>query len=370
MIVSMTCWKPSGATADISCWKRPQFHSLHSIYRQHNGFASAKWSHFPFIYDELLLQIYKDAINVGKSCLQVSRRRRPRMFQIGIENGGSLQLYNTYFHGLVDIVGIDINPDVKRLIEGTDFGKLSHIQIFTANGFNVTEIQEIFGDAPNPPSKIIESIAHQLELGNEITITSKTDNYVVEHTPNISASTTDESSGGTLLNGTYTAEDTPEPSSKGFDLIIDDSSHINSEVIATFQLFFQYLNPGGLYIVESAYTTYSHKPPYNGGYGHSTSTFAYFNNLIDRIHNFPLDDPKLNGTTLPSDMFLHEMYMYEWVQSIDFHESIVVIRKAAKPKVPKGYCRVIIGEIEPVTTLGEDKTWIPRYDKYCLRKFA
>ncbi len=83
---------------------------------------------------------------------------------------------------------------------------------------------------------------------------------------------------------------------------------------------------------------------------------------------YPFDDHKLNGSKMTTEWFLHEMYMYEWIQSIEFHESMIVICKGKRPKTPKTYCRVIVGDIEPITDLGQEKTWIPRYDKHCLSK--
>jgi demethylmacrocin O-methyltransferase len=42
----------------------------------------------------------------------------------------------------------------------------------------------------------------------------------------------------------------------GFDIIIDDGSHINAHVIASFEVLFPLLNSGGLYVVEDTQTSY------------------------------------------------------------------------------------------------------------------
>ena len=44
--------------------------------------------------------------------------------------------------------------------------------------------------------------------------------------------------------------------SGGFDIIIDDGSHINAHVIATFNALFPSLRPNGLYVVEDTQTSY------------------------------------------------------------------------------------------------------------------
>lgn len=41
-----------------------------------------------------------------------------------------------------------------------------------------------------------------------------------------------------------------------FDIIIDDGSHINEHMIGSFELLFNHLNPGGLYIIEDLANTY------------------------------------------------------------------------------------------------------------------
>ncbi|HJT91696.1 MAG TPA: class I SAM-dependent methyltransferase [Mycobacterium sp.] len=42
----------------------------------------------------------------------------------------------------------------------------------------------------------------------------------------------------------------------GFDVIIDDASHISSKTIASFQILYRHLRPGGLYFVEDLQTSY------------------------------------------------------------------------------------------------------------------
>jgi hypothetical protein len=45
----------------------------------------------------------------------------------------------------------------------------------------------------------------------------------------------------------------------GFDIIIDDASHISSKTIATFRNLWPLLSPGGIYVIEDLQTSYDPK---------------------------------------------------------------------------------------------------------------
>jgi cephalosporin hydroxylase len=42
----------------------------------------------------------------------------------------------------------------------------------------------------------------------------------------------------------------------GFDVVLDDASHVNDLTISSFELLFPYVKPGGLYIIEDTHCTY------------------------------------------------------------------------------------------------------------------
>ena len=67
-----------------------------------------------------------------------------------------------------------------------------------------------------------------------------------------------------------------------FDIIIDDGSHICSDVITSFEEFFPKLNYGGIYIVEDLHTSYW--PKYEGGYYNKNSSINYFKDIIDSLN--------------------------------------------------------------------------------------
>jgi len=45
----------------------------------------------------------------------------------------------------------------------------------------------------------------------------------------------------------------------GFDIIIDDGSHITNDQVETFEYLFDKLNPGGIYVIEDLHTSYNGK---------------------------------------------------------------------------------------------------------------
>jgi hypothetical protein len=64
-----------------------------------------KWNHYFEIYDRHLRQ-FRDA--------RVAGDKRVNMLEIGISHGGSLEMWNHYFKGKVNIYAVDINPECKK----------------------------------------------------------------------------------------------------------------------------------------------------------------------------------------------------------------------------------------------------------------
>lgn len=74
--------------------------SLIDLYHHHKGKASDKWSLYLDIYDVL----FKEFINKPIALLE-----------IGIQNGGSLEIWGQYFTQFENIVGCDIDENCKNL---------------------------------------------------------------------------------------------------------------------------------------------------------------------------------------------------------------------------------------------------------------
>jgi demethylmacrocin O-methyltransferase len=100
----------------------------------------------------------------------------------------------------------------------------------------------------------------------------------------------------------------------GFDIIIDDGSHVNDDVIKTFQLLFPLLRKDGIYIVEDTQTAYW--PTWGGGIGSPKTSMSFFKNLADGLNHveYPIANYK------PS-------YFDEHIVEIAFFHNLVVVRK-------------------------------------------
>lgn len=75
--------------------------TLRQLYEQHQGKVSDKWSIYLAEYDRLF---------------SYYRSQPVRMLEIGIQNGGSLEVWSKYFRFAERLVGCDINPDCAKLI--------------------------------------------------------------------------------------------------------------------------------------------------------------------------------------------------------------------------------------------------------------
>ena len=73
---------------------------LSEIYDQHNDKLSVKWSSYIEKYDELFLKYKEKKVNI---------------LEIGVQNGGTLEIYSKYFKQCQNIVGVDINPKCQNL---------------------------------------------------------------------------------------------------------------------------------------------------------------------------------------------------------------------------------------------------------------
>jgi|GEM_PF-665891 len=74
--------------------------SLKQIYAEHVGKSSDKWSLYLDEYDRLLDRFRDEPV---------------RLLEIGIQNGGSLEVWSDYFSRASHLIGCDINPDCARL---------------------------------------------------------------------------------------------------------------------------------------------------------------------------------------------------------------------------------------------------------------
>jgi hypothetical protein len=95
----------------------------------------------------------------------------------------------------------------------------------------------------------------------------------------------------------------------GFDIIIDDGSHINEHVIKTFCILFPELRQNGIYVVEDVQTAYW--PTWGGGIGNPQTSMAFFKGLADGLNHveYPIADyePKYFDQNIVELAFFHNL---------------------------------------------------------------
>ncbi len=101
------------------------------------------------------------------------------------------------------------------------------------------------------------------------------------------------------------------------DIVIDDGSHVNSDVIATFEILFPMMSPSGYYVVEDIQTSYW---PYAGGDGTNLNNPATSMNYFKRLTD-----------SLNYKEFAHESYEPSYydrnVIGVHFYHNLVFVRK-------------------------------------------
>ena len=79
---------------------------------------------------------------------------------------------------------------------------------------------------------------------------------------------------------------------KKFDVIIDDGSHKNKDVINSFNHLFPYLKFGGLYVIEDLQTSYISNWGGDGvNLNNKKTTMNFIRSLADRMHYQDIDNP-------------------------------------------------------------------------------
>lgn len=117
---------------------------------------------------------------------------------------------------------------------------------------------------------------------------------------------------------------------KGFDVIIDDGSHIQGHMIFTFTRLFQFVNDGGIYLIEDTHTNYSpdHQESFYG-----IGLYDYFKGLSERLNLDWMDNKSFEEFREPRENRKIKKYHYDishFIFSIEFFDSIIAIRKRKK----------------------------------------
>ena len=214
--------------------------TINELHRAKIGKVSNKWSSYLSYYDQLFEPIKDEPL---------------KLFEIGIQNGGSMETWGSYFKNAESIIGCDINEKCKNLT------------------FTDPRISVIVGNANTQP--IFE----------------------------------------TLLR-------------KGpFDLIIDDGSHLSEDILVSFLNYFPMVRPGGIYVVEDTHAIYQRA---STNIHHKSNALSFFKDLTDVINfQFWFRDERIENLLQPYINAPVPAFLTEgWIESIDFRNSIITVRKS------------------------------------------
>lgn len=209
---------------------------------EHKGKVVDKWDSYLSTYEHILAP-YRD--------------KPISLLEIGVANGGSLDIWAEYFPNAINIVGCDITPECGEL------------------AYEDPRIQVVVGDANEP-----DTISKIMDI------------------------------------------------SERYDIIIDDGSHINADIIKAFSHYYPILHAGGTYFVEDLHTSYWEG--WGGGLLLPLSAMAFFKRLAD-MPNF---EHWRNGRTrkdyLRQFELVHDIsfdnYSLTTINSVMFMNSMVAIK--------------------------------------------
>lgn len=206
--------------------------NITEVFNEHNDKLTNKWVHYFEIYERHFSKFIDKPV---------------RLLEIGVEQGGSLQVWKKYFGKECEIVGIDINENSK---------------------FEESQIKVEIGSQ------------------NDISFLEK-------------------------INQEYGP----------FDIIIDDGSHFQTDILTTFSFLYPKLNPGGVYFVEDLQTSYFR------GYGGGVASPFNFVSISSRlVHDL-------------NTLFMKEPYTSTLmnIKSINFYSAVVVFEKGDGEEIYSTY---------------------------------
>ena len=102
------------------------------------------------------------------------------------------------------------------------------------------------------------------------------------------------------------------------DIVIDDGSHINKDIVKSFKTIFPKLKDGGIYVVEDTQTSYIDS--YGGdssNLDNPNTTMNFFKNFIDYVNDKEYDKK-----------IISDLQSYFDINSIHFYHNIIFIYKS------------------------------------------
>lgn len=109
-----------------------------------------------------------------------------------------------------------------------------------------------------------------------------------------------------------------------FDIVVDDGGHRMEQQRATFDVLWEHLNDGGVYICEDVHTSYFEDM--GGGFRNPNSFIEYTKTLVDQLNAWYSREPQLRV-----DGFTRSTY------AIHYYDSMVVLEKR---RITEPYARM------------------------------
>lgn len=121
--------------------------SLAQLYATHEGFVSDKWDIYLSEYERLFNRLRSEPVSV---------------LEIGVQNGGSVEIWSKYFPNATSIIGCDINPKCEQLTYTSDkitiiIGDIKDTQTRSAISDISATLDIIIDDGSHTSSDIIQT---------------------------------------------------------------------------------------------------------------------------------------------------------------------------------------------------------------------
>lgn len=132
-----------------------------------------------------------------------------------------------------------------------------------------------------------------------------------------------------------------------YNIIIDDGSHLSEDIICSFVNYFSMLQPGGIYVVEDTHAIYWQMC---GIERIDNSALGFFKALTDVI-NYQFWEKSASAQAIIQKYFSATPSSYltdGWIDSIEFRNSIITIKKAMAPGHQKVGYMCITGNVADV----------------------
>ena len=129
-----------------------------------------------------------------------------------------------------------------------------------------------------------------------------------------------------------------------FDIIIDDGSHISSDIVKAFSRYYPMLEPGGIFIAEDLHCSYWES--FQGGLQAPFSSISFFKRLCDLVNQEHWGATQSSTRVLDYFVERYGVFFNEedllTIESVSFSNSICAVKKSLEARSALG-CRIVVG---------------------------